>query len=465
MKQKNVVFILTDDQRFDTIECVNNPEIITPNLNSLVEQGSYCSNAYIMGGTSAAVCMPSRAMVHSGKTLFHLQDAGETIPPDHTLMGEQFRAAGYSTYGIGKWHNGVESFERSFTGGDKIFFGGMDDHWNVPVCSYHPKGEFPAPQMHQWDGGTGEVVQIPKIYDEIEPGHHSTDMFSEAATEFLRSRGGGDEKPFLLYVAYMAPHDPRTMPKKYLEMYDPEKITLPKNFMPRHPFDNGEMDVRDEKLAGYPREGAEIKKHIAEYYAMITHLDDMIGSIVQEVEKAGLQDETIIVVAGDNGLALGSHGLMGKQNMYDHSLHVPLLFVGPGIVANQKVDEFCTLNDIFPTLCDLTGTTIPESVDGESLASLLTDATVTRASQERDKLLFAYRDIQRAVLDKSGNKLIVYFNEDGSQKREQLFNVHEDPLELEDLIEVESAGKMTEHLRRSMKELMSSMDDPMLRYM
>lgn len=464
MKQQNVIFILTDDQRFNTIECVNNPDIRTPNLNSLVEKGTYCSNAYIMGGTSAAVCMPSRAMVHSGKTLFHLQGAGETIPHDHTLMGEHFRREGYSTYGIGKWHNGVESFERSFNGGDKIFFGGMDDHWNVPVCSYHPDGTFPEPRMHEWDGGTGEVVQIPKVFDEIEPGHHSTDMFSEAATEFLRSRGGTDDQPFFLYVAYMAPHDPRTMPKKYLEMYDPEKITLPKNFMPQHPFDNGEMAVRDEKLAGYPREESEIRRHIVEYYAMITHLDDTIGNIMEEVEKAGLQDDTIIVIAGDNGLAIGSHGLMGKQNMYDHSLHVPLLFVGPGIGAERTVQEFCTLNDIFPTLCDLTGTTIPDSVDGESLASLVRDSTATSPSQDRDKLLFAYRDIQRALLDKSGNKLILYFNKDGSITHEQLFNVQDDPLELEDMVAVESAREMKESLWSSMRELMESMDDPMVRY-
>lgn len=218
------------------------------------------------------------------------------------------------------------------------------------------------------------------------------------------------------------------MPKQYLEMYDPETINIPQNLMPQHPFDNGEMDVRDEKLAGYPREESEIRRHLVEYYAMITHLDDTIGDIVREVEQAGLQDDTIFVLAGDNGLAIGSHGLMGKQNMYDHSLHVPLLFAGPGIRADHTVNQYCLLYDIFPTLCDLTGITIPDGVDGQSLAPLLTSFAAEAPSMDRDMLLFAYRDIQRAVLDKKGNKLIVYFYENGSIKREQLFNVQDDPM-------------------------------------
>ena len=137
--------------------------------------------------------------------------------------------------------------------------------------------------------------------------------------------------------------------------------------MPEHPFDNGEMVVRDEQLAPWPRTPDEMRRHIAEYYAMITHLDAQIGRVLEALEATGQAENTIIVLAGDNGLAIGRHGLMGKQNMYDHSLHVPLIMSGPGIPQNRRSDALCYLLDIYPTLCDLVGVPIPGTVEGQSL--------------------------------------------------------------------------------------------------
>lgn len=173
--------------------------------------------------------------------------------------------------------------------------------------------------------------------------------------------------------------------------------------------------------------------------------------------------------------------ILGKQNMYDHSLHVPLLFAGPGIAAGREVTDFCYLNDIFPTLCDLTGFEAPDGLEGQSIACLLEaepsrgnsssaddapprmDASSqSQAASSRQELLFAYKNIQRAVLDAAGNKYIIYFNEDGSIKREQLFNLQQDPLELKDLIYESDSERTIELLRSSMKNLMRSMDDPML---
>ena len=147
MKQKksaqpNVLFILTDDQRFDTIRALGNPDILTPNLDRLAARGAAFTRAHIPCGTSGAVCMPSRAMVHTGRTLFHLDREGQSIPPEHTTLGECFQAAGYRTFGTGKWHNGTASFARSFCDGGAIFFGGMWDHWNVPICDYDPTGAY-----------------------------------------------------------------------------------------------------------------------------------------------------------------------------------------------------------------------------------------------------------------------------------------------------------------------------------
>ena len=142
MKKPNIVFFFTDDQRFDTIGGLNNPAVETPNLDRLIERGTAFNNAYIMGGSSGAVCMPSRGMLHTGRSLYHIQGRGESLDPEHTTLGQTLQASGYTCFGTGKWHNGTAAFARSFNSGAEIFFGGMNDHWNVPACDFDPNGEY-----------------------------------------------------------------------------------------------------------------------------------------------------------------------------------------------------------------------------------------------------------------------------------------------------------------------------------
>ena len=425
----NILFLFTDDQRFDTIHALGNDQIHTPNLDYLVRNGTAFTNAYIMGGTSPAVCMPSRAMMLTGRTLFHIDGRGEGIPAAHRILPEHFRQAGYETFGTGKWHNGPESYARSFDTGAQIFFGGMDDHWNVPACDFDPSGQYPPPRQAPICWLPGELSETKKRFDHIRRGKHSSELFADAACEFLLNHEPA--RPFFAYVSFMAPHDPRTMPQQYLTMYNPQDVRLPANFMPTHPFDNGALAIRDEKLAALPRKPAEIRRHLAEYYAMITHLDAQIGRILDALRASGQFEHTIIVLAGDNGLALGQHGLMGKQSNYDHSLHVPLLLMGPGIPAGQQRQAFCYLIDIFPTLCDLTGQPVPDSVEGVSLAPALSDG----ANHPRDQMHFAYCDLQNntkhcTMMDKRyklieirvGNNFII-----------QLFDLQNDPCEMHNL--------------------------------
>ena len=142
MSKPNILVIFTDDQRFDTVHALGNDKISTPNMDWLVENGTALTNAYIMGGTNTAVCMPSRAMLMTGRTLFHLVDSGETIPKDHVMLGETLRKSGYHCWGTGKWHNGTESYIRNFQDGADIYFGGGYDHWMVPVHSYDPSQQY-----------------------------------------------------------------------------------------------------------------------------------------------------------------------------------------------------------------------------------------------------------------------------------------------------------------------------------
>jgi arylsulfatase A-like enzyme len=420
-KKPNILFFFTDDQRFDTIRALGNPQIHTPNMDRLTARGTAFTCAHIMGGTSPAVCMPSRAMLHTGRSLFRIQDQGEAISSDHVMLSELLQQHGYTTYGIGKWHNGKESFNRAFSGGDEIYFGGMCDHWNVPAYRYDPTGAYSSTIpvcKDPWT--TNELVW--READHIAPGKHSSELLCDAAIRFLDHCK--KEDPFFLYVSFLAPHDPRTMPEKYLRMYDPDTIELPPNFMGAHPFDNGELKIRDEMLEEWPRTPEAIRRHIAEYYGMISHANAEIGRVIDALERSGQLDNTLIVFAGDNGLALGQHGLMGKQNLYDHSVRVPLVMAGPDIPEGHQSDALCYLFDICPTLCELTGIPVPETVDGKSLVPAMNGESV------RDHLLLAYCHQMRGARDEHF-KLIETVVE--TRRTTQLFDLKADPWELENL--------------------------------
>lgn len=427
MSKPNVVLIYTDDQRFDTIRSLGNDRIHTPNIDRLVARGTTFTQAHIPCGTHGAICMPSRAMLHTGRSLFHLEDSGSTIPRDHTMLGETLRDAGYRTWGAGKWHNGREAFNRSFDDGDEIYFGGMADHWNVPAYHYDPSGKYdkrlayiPAPT----DFGNNDIAW--RDCDHIHAGIHSSEILCGSAAEYIKQQD--NETPFFAYVALLAPHDPRTMPQQFLDMYPFEDQVLPPNCLGAHPFDNGSLHIRDELLARFPREPEELRRHNAEYYAMITHLDHEVGKILDALDSQGLTDNTIIVFAGDNGLAVGQHGLMGKQNCYEHSVHVPLIFAGPGIPQNQCSDAYVYLFEIYATLCDLLDISRPASVEGTSMAPMMSDP----AQLGREHLYFAYISTQRAVKSRT-HKLIEYRVRD-KEPRTQLFDLQQDPWEQRNLV-------------------------------
>ncbi len=421
-KQPNIIFLLTDDQRFNTIGCFNNKAIQTPNIDKLMKNGTYFENACIQGGTSGAVCMPSRAMIHTGINLFHLQGSGEEIPSEHTLMGELLLKHGYETFGTGKWHNGISSYARSFSNGDNIFFGGMDDHWNVPVHTFDKVGEYNSKSFKTLDYLHSNNKRA-FISDHTHTSVHSSDLFANSACEYLKDKTS--KNPYFMYVSYMAPHDPRTMPQIYLDMYKIDNIEIPPNYLPEHPFNFGQRNIRDETLEKYPREKQAIKKHIAEYYAMITHLDDTIGQIVEAVKKRGEYDNTIFILAGDNGLALGQHGLMGKQNLYEHSVRVPLLFSGNNIPKGKISQANVYLNDIFPTICDLVDIPIPASVEGKSL-----NDAIYHDDFVRETMYYAYKHIIRSIKAKNF-KLIEYrYNK---LKETQLYNLEDDSMEIKNI--------------------------------
>ncbi|MHB8524200.1 MAG: sulfatase-like hydrolase/transferase, partial [Limisphaerales bacterium] len=419
----NLLFLFSDDQRADTIHALGNPHIQTPNLDRLVDSGTVFTRAYCMGGMQPAVCVPARAMLMSGRTLFRVRENLE----GQTTWPEMFARSGYETFITGKWHNQAPALLRSFESGRAVFLGGMGNPYSLPVQDITPS--------HQ-------------LANKRPTGRHAAEVFADSAIDFLKTRPR--DRPFLLYVAFNSPHDPRLAPKEYHERYNAAKPPAPPDFLPVHPFNNGEMTIRDEQLAPWPRTPEVIRQHLADYYAAITFMDRQVGRILEALKESGDYDHTIIVFSSDQGLAIGSHGLMGKQNLYESSMRVPLILAGPGIPRKQRADALCYLSDIFPTLGELTGVAAPEGSEGRSLAPVI--AGRTRAV--RDSIFLAYRQFQRAVRDDRW-KLIVYPH----INKVQLFDLRNDPFELNDRSGDPARAGEIQRLTARLQELQNQLGD------
>jgi arylsulfatase A-like enzyme len=424
-RRPNILFLFADDQRADTIAAHGNPHIRTPNLDKLAASGVAFRNNYVFGGNNGAVCVPSRAMLMSGKTWFHIDAPtlnGVKLMPE--LFGEQ----GYTTFGTGKWHNGEPSWLRAFQHGKDVMFGGMSDHSKVPVRDLGPGGKLTAERIGA---------------------KFSSELFADSVIEFLQQRDRS--KPFFAYVAFTAPHDPRMPPLPERQQYYKHLPPLPPNFQPQLGFDNGMMrGGRDENLGAWPRTEPMIRDQLAEYYGMITHLDGQIGRILAALKRTGQAENTIIVYAADNGLAIGSHGLLGKQNVFEHSMRTPLMIAGPGVPKRKTVTAFTYLLDLFPTLCDMAGVTAPKDLEGESLRPLWDG----RKERVRDSVFLPFLDIQRAVRDERW-KLIAY----PKIGYLQLFDLQTDPHETKNVIGDPANAPQVVRLRKLMRKWQAKVGD------
>jgi len=440
-RRPNVLVLLTDDQRADTVHALGNSLIHTPTMDRLVRAGTSFTQASCQGGIVGAVCVTSRASLMTGRTINHLQGAGDIIPPEHTTLPELLRKAGYFTFATGKWHNDRAAWIRSFDYGDNIFFGAMHfpsdgGHEHPLLFHFDPTGNYPYEAMFHGD-------------------RFSSVMYADAAVDFIQNLPAGSA-PFFAYVAFTAPHDPRTPPPPYDTMYDPAQIPLPDNFLPEHPFDDGEIHNRDEDLLGIPRDPEDVKREIAAYYGMISEVDEQMGRVVDAVEARGLLDNTVIVFAADNGLAIGSHGLLGKQNVYDCSVRVPMIVAGPGIAANATSDRYVYLADVLATVASLLGLGPPASSEGTAVLG-------AGAGTIRSVAYHQYAGLHRGIRTADHWKLIGYRLTDGPQfDRLQLFDLDVDPDEINDLsAATEHQSKLTE-LQSVLASQRALYEDPLL---
>jgi arylsulfatase A-like enzyme len=397
----NILHINADDHRADGIHALGNEVLKTPNLDMLVEHGTTFTHCYTQGSMVGAVCLPSRTMLLTGRSWLRIPGPkGGPGKPSWTAIPTVLAGAGYQTWHMGKGGN-------EFTAGLQAFQTNLLDD---------PKADRAgASQRH-----------------------------ADAVIQFLRQRDRN--RPFYIYLAPPVPHDPRVAPPEFHRQYDPAKIPLLPAFMPLHPWDNGEMTVRDEWLAPWPRTTKNTRQQLADYYACITCLDYHLGRVFAALRETGQWDNTIIVFTGDNGLSLGEHGLFGKQNLYEFGgMHAPCVITGPGIPKGRS-DALTYLMDLFPTFCDFAGAKVPESVEGKSLLPILQG----EARRVRDVLYTGYRNGQRAIRDDRW-KLIRYPLVD----KTQLFDLQADPHELDNLADkpehAAKAAEMTALLEKEMQ--------------
>ncbi|MCD6288680.1 MAG: sulfatase-like hydrolase/transferase [Candidatus Hydrogenedentes bacterium] len=413
----NILFIFADDQCFETIRALGNDEIETPNLDKLVRGGVTFTHAYNQGSWTGAVCIASRTMLNTGRFLWNAkkeQDENfKDMKKTGRFWGTLIKNAGYETYMTGKWHIRKAPAENIF------------DHTKDirPGMPKQTKEGYDRPHEGQPDKWSPYDKSIGGYW---EGGEHWSEVLVDDAKEFLAESSNSD-KPFFMYLAFNAAHDPRQSPKEYVDKYPLGSVKVPKNF--QHLYPNADAigcgpTLRDERLAPFPRTEYAVKVNRQEYYALITHMDVQIGRILDALKKSGKLDNTYIFFTADQGLAVGHHGLMGKQNMYDHSVRVPLMVCGPGIPKNKKIDTPVYLQDIMPSTLELAGVEKPADVQFKSLLPLI------RGERKRnyDAVYGGYKELQRMVT-MGGYKLIMYPN----LKKCLLFNLKKDPLEMNNL--------------------------------
>lgn len=413
----NILFIIVDDQSPFDLK-VYNPESVlkTPNIDRLAADGIVFDAAYQMGSWTGGVCTASRHMIMSGRTLWHVPNKpGRTTNPNSVnpqlvptnlvqeTMAAVFNRAGYDTMRTCKNGNSYEAANKLFTvRRDSTKRGGTDE--------------------------TGSAWHAEQVLD------------------YLKERQATSESdPFLIYFGFSHPHDTRDGKPELLAQYgavnhtdkgalppsDPKQPALPVNYLPAHPFDNTHMNVRDEvNVRGVweNRDERTIRNELGREFACSENIDIQIGRVLNELESMGELDHTWIIYTADHGMAIGRHGLQGKQNLYEHTWRVPFIVKGPGIEKHARVPGNIYLLDVLATLCDLADIDAPETSEGISMVPVLDGKQET----VRDVMYGAYsggakpgiRSVRRGDW-----KLIKYGSTLDGVEETQLFNLADNPNE------------------------------------
>ncbi|MFM2142463.1 MAG: hypothetical protein RLZZ476_1007 [Verrucomicrobiota bacterium] len=438
----NIVFILVDDQSPFDLRMYNPQSTLdTPNLDRLAARGMVFDGAYHMGSFSGAVCMPSRHMIMSGRSVWHLPPApwgAKTSPPqlEQQTIPAVFNRAGYATMRTCKMGNSYEAANKLFTVRRDASKRG-DTH----------------------ESGSG--------------------WHGDQVMNYLAEREAAKASdPFLIYYGFSHPHDTRDGLPELLSKYGAVNHTdpahppslhslqppLPPNYLAKHPFDTTDSGVRDEvAVSGVwkNRDEASIRNEIGRQYACSENIDTQIGRVMKKLEESGQLENTYVFYTADHGIAIGRHGLMGKQNLYQHTWRVPFIVAGPGIKPGSRVEGNIYLMDVLATLCDLAGTPAPATNEGLSFKPVL----LGEKPAMREVMYGAYSGGSKPGMRcvKKGNwKLIEYEAPDRQVRETQLFNLAENPHELleQNLASDPANAEKLAQMRALLLTEMRRLDDP-----
>ncbi len=411
-RRPNILFILADDQSpFDLKVYQPDSTLQTPNIDRLAASGMVFDGAYHMGSFSGAVCTPSRHMIMCGRTVWHLPIAPGALqqgkcPPDivQQTIPAVFNRAGYATMRTCKTGN-------SYEGANKLFTVRHDA------------------EKRGGDEQSGSAWHAERVLD------------------YLKQRESNkDARPFLIHFGFSHPHDTRDGTPELLAKYgavnhankatlppaNAKQPALPVNYLPAHPFPHGHPGLRDETTVSgvwERRDERTIRNELGREFACSENIDVQIGRVLKQLEAMGELDNTYVIYTSDHGIAIGRHGLQGKQNLYQHTWRVPFIVSGPGIKPGTRVEGNIYLLDLLATMCDLAGVQSPATSEGISFKPVLEGEKAT----VRDVLYGVYNGGTKPGMRcvKQGDwKLIKYDVLDGKVRETQLFNLKENPAEL-----------------------------------
>jgi arylsulfatase A-like enzyme len=493
----NVLFIMTDQQRWDAMQCAGNLEIKTPNMDRIAREGVQFVNAY----SACPVSVPARTSILTGRTIFNTKvptnNEVESDSVPHLPTFDQVLAGnGYRTEYYGKWHapyqfaskynnvvkttnkdknapnvqTKVEAFReyltKNFGEAPKPLEGELTDFMSLrPYTPLPVDGRYGIKQEFEKNGrpskspgdSQGNNIGIFNTKSDAS----LTAFEGQEALKALQAMPAN--QPFSLTCSFGPPHPPFIVPVEYANMYNPDQLSVPQSIadeLKNAPYGHSRqpMDARFRN----PQMAKQLKWM---YYAMVTQVDDWVGKLLDELDRKGIADNTLVVFVSDHGELLGDHGLVSKNKMYEGSVRIPLLMRFPKVIpAGKKVETPVSHHDIFATILDYTGMKIPEN-DGRSLRKLV--------EGKKDKVDYAV-SVWGAInnggplMIRQGDwKLIVYLQMNEKQKSTNaLYNLKNDPLEMTNLIgsnpEKENYLKQANTLRETLKNWMIGTKTPYL---
>lgn len=475
-KRPNILFICTDQQRYDAAGCYGNPHILTPTIDRLARDGVLFDQCYVQN----PVCAPSRASLVTGQYVHThgLWANGVELPSHAPLVSRALAEGGYDCGMIGKMH-----LASCFSGRTEPRR--EDDGYGFYRWAHDPSHASSENAYHQWlaehhpalyeqakAGGARQRHQA-AAFDTLPTEAHYTRWASEMALEFLHDHRD-PEQPFFLWLNYFDPHHPFVAPREYLDRYDPEAlpdpITAPDELATKPAI---QADASRESYAGYARGFADhsyrdIKQIIAAYYAMVTLIDDEMARVLAALDELGLADDTVVIFTSDHGEMLGDHQLLLKGPLlYESAVRVPLIMRWPGqLPAGTRRSELVEWIDLTSTFLDAAGLGPMPAAQGMSLLPL---ARGNEDAEGRGWALCEYRDsghgydppVHLTMLRLGQYKLIVQHGQPATARSRtgELYDLKADPQELRNLWDDPTAAGIRIDLERFLLDVLVATED------